>query len=202
MVRWLMNLSGESAVVTLQNAGQVGPIEIQLVRSLGPLAQSVLVLGVTVLLGAVCLGLLPEYGRRVVETTQRSPVISVCIGVPSLAALGSLVYLGSLLAGSSVGVFFAIPLVSVGLAGLVLWTTLGFVALGGVLARRMGFENVSLWILVGGLCSGVTVFYPPVGIAVATLTASLGIGAGIRVVFSSGGVTNPEERVVPPANKI
>lgn len=202
VLRWLRNWSGEPAVATLQNVEQVGPVGTDLLRSLEPLEQAILVLGATVLLGIVVLGLLPGYGRRVVETTQRSPIISVCIGVPTMLVLASLVYLGSLLAGSSVGVFFAIPLVSVGLAVSTLWIVLGFVALGGFFAGRVGFESISMWVLFGSFCSGLTVLYPPGGVVVAALAASLGIGAGVRVALSSGSVTNPEERVVPPANKI
>ncbi|MCU4742122.1 hypothetical protein OB955_00695 [Halobacteria archaeon AArc-m2/3/4] len=202
MGRWLRNWSGEPTVATLRNVEQVGPVGADLLQSLGPLEQAILALGATILLGVVVLGLLPGYGRQVVETTQRSPIISICIGVPAMLVLASLVYLGWLLSGSSVGVFFAIPLVSVGLALSTLWVVLGLVALGGFLAGRVGSDRISTWVFAGSLCSGLSVLYPPAGVIVVALAASLGIGAGVRVALSSGGVTNPEERVVPPANKI
>lgn len=39
-------------------------------------------------------------------------------------------------------------------------------------------------------------------LVLASLAAILGVGAGARVLFAAGGSTQPEERTVPPANKI
>ncbi len=158
--------------------------------------------GVTLLVGLIVLGLLQEHGHRTVDTTQRSPVISTIVGVPATLALSSLLYFGYLLAESSLGVFFAVPLVVLGLAFLPTWTALGFVALGGYVSRRFGSEKLSVWLLVGSLTSAVGALAVPYGFVVVALAAVVGVGAGVRSIIGSGGVGHGEERVVPPANKI
>lgn len=179
---------------------QFGPLEY--VDTLGTPGQALLLSSTTILLGAVALGLLPGHARNVVNTTQRSPVISLCIGLPATLVLTSLLYVGQLLATSTIGVFFAIPLIAVTATPLVVWITLGFVAVGGFFTRRLGLEQTATWTIAGGVLCSTLVVYPPIGIVVLAIAASLGVGAGARVGFGGGGLTEVEDRAIPPANKV
>ncbi|WP_254768203.1 hypothetical protein [Salinilacihabitans rarus] len=157
--------------------------------------------GVTVVLGTLALGMLPRYGTETVRRSHRSPIISTCVGIPGVLALGTLLYTGAILGETNVGVVFAIPLVAVGATLLPAWTALGFVSLGGVVASKLGTDRLPVWVLVGGLLSAFVVV-GPAGTAVGGLASVLGVGAGARVLFARDGLSRERERVVPPANKI
>lgn len=158
--------------------------------------------GTTLFLGVLVLGLAPEYGRRSVETVQRSPIISAFVGVPAALVLAALLGIGALLLDSSVGVFFGLPLVVVGVALLPAWIAIGFVGIGGVLTRRIGFESPWNGLLVGAILSGAAALVPPIGYSLLAIAAVLGTGAGLRGLLGGGGAGSRTERVVPPANKV
>ncbi|GAB3037973.1 hypothetical protein [Natronobiforma cellulositropha] len=173
---------------------------LEFVVGLEPLERSMFFGVTTIVLGVVVLGLLTEYATTVVKTTQRSPVISFLVGVPTALVLVSLVYVGQLLAASRLGIFFAIPLIAAAAIPLVVWTAMGFVSLGGFFARRLGLEGLWIWVPVGGALCSLFALYLPVGLAIASVAAIFGSGAGARTTFN-GGLSAPDERVVPPANK-
>ncbi|MFP8958171.1 hypothetical protein ACLI4Y_15735 [Natrialbaceae archaeon A-CW3] len=156
----------------------------------------------TVLLGLLLLGLLRRFGFQTVDTSKRSPIISLCIGVPATLVVGGLFYTGLLLSGSGLGIFFAIPLVVTGVLVLPAGAALGFVSIGGLIASRFGLTQRSHWVLVGGLLSGLTALVPVIGLSLTAIALALGIGSGARVLFSGGGIWQEDERVVPPANKV
>lgn len=167
----------------------------------GLLAQAAIAAGVTLLLAVLVLGLAPEYGRQTVDTASRSPIISTVIGIPGLFALATLLYTGHLLASSSIGVIFAVPLVAVGTILLPVWTAIGFVTIGGTIARRFGTHSRALWLVVGSVVAGLATLAFPYGLVLVGLAAVVGVGAGARAAFGGGGIGS-EERVVPPANKV
>ncbi|WP_312908468.1 hypothetical protein [Natronosalvus caseinilyticus] len=169
---------------------------------LSPLEQAAIQAVAIVLIGGVALGILRYSGRKTLEVSRRSPVISLCIGVPGALVLGGLFYTGILLSSSSVGIFFAIPLVAIGVIVLPVSAALGYVAIGATISTRVGLSRTPAWVIAGGLLGGVAMLVPVFGIALVTIATALGVGAGTRVLVGNGGVRQPEERVVPPANKV
>lgn len=156
----------------------------------------------TAVLGSAALGFLPDHGQLVVDTGDRSPIISLCIGVPGVAALLSLLYLGLLLSTSSIGIFFAIPVVAFSLTVLAGWTATGLVTLAGHLLARLGIDAIWIRVLVAGVLGGTLAFSVPVGVLVYVLGSTLGVGSGVRVLFNGGSPSEPDKRSIPPANKI
>ncbi|GAB3663748.1 hypothetical protein [Halopiger thermotolerans] len=156
----------------------------------------------TALLALLVLGLVQGYGSRSVRTARRSPVISICIGLPAALVVASLAGTGYLISGESVGVFFGIPLVVLGLATLPTLTAVGLVAIGRSIASRAGYDRLWAGVLVGSLLAGAAGGALEATVALAALAAALGVGAGVRVLFAARGSTRPDERTVPPANKI
>ncbi|AEH37858.1 hypothetical protein [Halopiger xanaduensis] len=154
------------------------------------------------LLALLVLGLVQGYGSRSVHTARRSPVISICIGLPAALVVASLAGTGYLISGESVGVFFGIPLVVLGLATLPPLSAVGLVAIGQSIAARVGDDRLSTGVLVGSLLAGAAGGALEATIALAVLAAALGVGAGARTLFAARGSTRPDERTVPPANKI
>ncbi|WIV65927.1 hypothetical protein [Natrialbaceae archaeon AArc-T1-2] len=163
--------------------------------------QAAVQFGIAVLLGIAVLGLAPGHGTGAVRTATRSPVISAIVGVPGTLALGTMSYAGYVLAGSNVGIFFAVPLLAVGATLLPAWIAVGITAVGGVLARRVGIEQQAGWLLVGSGLIGLAAFFPVAGVAVLGLAAAVGVGAGARTLFGTD-TAQREDRVVPPANKV
>lgn len=150
----------------------------------------------------IALGIFQEYGSRSVDTARRSPIISSCIGLPTALLVAGLARTGQLIVGTSLGTFFGIPLVVFGLTVLPTLTVVGFVAVGRAIAARAGRDGLGAGILVGSLLAGVAGLSVWTTIAVGGLAAALGVGAGVRALFSATGTTQPDERTVPPANKI
>ncbi|WP_049915727.1 hypothetical protein [Natrialba taiwanensis] len=188
----------ESAVIEVLTSGAA----VEAYRSLGSLGRVGFQFAATVVLALVVLGLVQGYGTRTVETARRSPVISICIGLPSGLVLAGLASTGYILVGQSVGIFFGIPLVLLGGTTLPILLVLGFVAVGRATMARLGRDRLGSGILAGSVLCGVAGFSIGATILLAVLVASLGIGAFVRVLMSAGGTTAPDERTVPPANKI
>lgn len=163
--------------------------------------QAAVQFGTAVLLGAVVLGLVPGHGTGAVRTATRSPVISTVVGVPAALALGTLSYAGYVLAGSNIGIVFAVPLLAVGATLLPAWIAVGITAIGGILTARLGIDQQAAWLFVGSVLVGLSAFAPLAGVALVAAAAAIGVGAGARTMLGSG-VSTREERVVPPANKV
>lgn len=156
----------------------------------------------TLLVGLLVVGLLRQYGTDTLSVSRRSPVISLCIGVPAVLVVAGLFYTGLLLSNSNLGVFFAIPLVTMGALVLPAAVACGYAAIGGSIATRLGITQVVGWIAVGAVLSALTALAYPIGFVLTGFASALGLGAAIRVLFRGGGLEQPEDRVVPPANKI
>ncbi|USZ72647.1 hypothetical protein [Natronosalvus halobius] len=169
---------------------------------LSPLEQAAIQAVGIVLVGGFALGILRYSGRKTLEVSRRSPVISLCVGIPGTLVLGGLFYTGILISSSAVGIFFAIPLVAIGVVVLPVSAALGYVAIGATITSRFGLSRTPGWVIAGGLLGGVTALVPTFGFAFVTIATALGVGAGTRVLVGNGGVRQPEERVVPPANKV
>lgn len=185
----------------------VGPltvtgISLDTYQSLSALEHAGLQFGATLIVAIVVLGLLQGSGPRTVTTARKSPVISICIGLPSLLVIAGLTSTGYLILGTSLGTFFGIPLVAIGLIVVPILTVLGFVAIGRSIAARVGRDQLWAGVLVGSVLSGLAGLSLGTTLIAVVLAGALGIGAGIRVIMSANGASQPSERTVPPANKI
>ncbi|SDQ92376.1 hypothetical protein [Natronobacterium texcoconense] len=200
---WPVNLYSVGGASETTTAGEVavGGI-LEVFTAADPLVRAGAgVLG-TVVVAMIVLGLLQGYGPRSVAKARRSPVISGCIGLPGALVIGGLASTGLLIADTSLGIFFGIPLVAFGALVLPVLTTLGFVAIGTSIAARFGQDRLGPGVLVGGLVAGLASLSVVSAILLVGLAASLGVGAGFRVLIDARGTTRPDERTVPPANKI
>ncbi|RZV08192.1 hypothetical protein BDK88_3158 [Natrinema hispanicum] len=171
-------------------------------RSLEPFVRVGIQFVVAVLVTTIVLGLLHRYGSKAVRKSRQSPVISIGIGGPSLLVVSGLAGTGYLIVDTSIGVFFGIPLVILGAAVIPVVLAIGLAAIGRTIASRLGTDRLWVGIVVGSLVSGLAGLALPATIAVAGLAGALGLGASIRVLFSGAGTARPDERTVPPANKI
>lgn len=164
--------------------------------------QIAIVTASTLLLGAVLFGVLPAYSNRALKTARKSPIISFLIGIPTAGVLGMFFYLGMVLSESSFGIFFAIPLVTVTLGLLPAWATVGVVSTGSAIGTRLGTDGLAVSIVLGALVVGASAVVVESLIVVGGLVTCLGVGAGVRVLVSGGMATDPDQRTVPPANKM
>ncbi|WP_306057959.1 hypothetical protein [Natronococcus wangiae] len=201
---WPTNLLHAIDGPARETVGHLAAIQggVELFQSLGPLERAGVQFAATLLLATVVLGLLQGYGARIVAKSRRSPVISSCVGVPTALVLGGLASGGYLLLDTNVGMFFGVIMVVVGATALPVLTALGFVAVGVSVATRLGRDRLWVGVIVGTLLSGLSALSVPVAVVVTGIAAILGTGAGVRVLFGAGGTTNPDERTIPPANKI
>ena len=171
-------------------------------QTLSGLERAGIQFGATLLVGMVVLGLLQGYGPRTVAKSRRSPVISLCIGLPTLFVLAGLTSTGYLILGTSLGTFFGVILVVSGLTVIPILTVIGFVAIGQSIAARFGRNQLWVGVVVGSLLSGLVGVSIALTLLTVVLAGALGTGSGVRVMMGSGGATRPDERTVPPANKI
>ncbi|MGQ3414068.1 hypothetical protein ACT4ML_17710 [Natrinema sp. LN54] len=192
-----MGAAAFDSVATLSSGGG-----LEAYRSLEPFVRAGIQFAGTVLVAMIVLGLCQRAGTQAVAKARRSPIISICIGLPGLLVIGGLASTGYLIVDSSLGTFFGIPLVVLGVTVLPVTTAIGFVAIGRTVASRFGDDRFSVGILVGALLSGIAGLSLPVTVALAGLAGVLGIGASLRVVFGAAGTARPDDRTVPPANKI
>lgn len=201
---WPPSLLYFTAGSTRETIGSLATIqaELELLQSLGPLERVGVQFAATLLLATVVLGLLQGYGTRIVTKSRRSPVISSCIGVPTTFVLGGLAIGGTLLLETSVGMFFGVIMIVLSLTVLPVLTALGLVAVGVSIATRLGQDRLWVGVLVGSLLSGASALSVPVAVTVTGIAAILGTGAGVRILFGLGETTGPDDRTVPPANKI
>ncbi|ELY75001.1 hypothetical protein C488_11138 [Natrinema pellirubrum DSM 15624] len=176
--------------------------ELEAYRSLDPLLRAGIQFAGTVLVAMVVLGLLQNFGTQAISKSRRSPVISICLGLPSLLVVAGLAGTGYLIVDTSVGTFFGIPLVILGVTVLPAVIAIGFTALGRNAAAIVGRDRLWTGILVGGLIHGAAGLVFPATVAVAALAGALGIGASVRVLVGGVGAARPDDRTVPPANKI
>ncbi|AGB16009.1 hypothetical protein Halru_1396 [Halovivax ruber XH-70] len=167
-----------------------------------PVVRIALVVGAILVVGITVLGLLPEYSRRTIVTARRSPVISILIGIPTTLVFGALAYIGLLLSHSDIGVFFAIPLVTLCLALLPTWALIAIVSTGNGLSGRFLRDSVGVGLVVGALVVGMSAVHIIPLLAVTGFVICYGAGAGVRVLISGGAASDPADRSVPPANKI
>lgn len=174
----------------------------ELYSSLGVATQAAVAFGVTLVLGSVLLGIMPGYGTNSLGTSRRSPIISFCVGVPTALVLVLFLSTGLLIANTSIGVFFAVPLLIVALSLLPAWTVLGFVTIGATIVSRVGVDRLWVHVVAGALVGALAIVSVPVGLVLVVLAAVIGSGAGARALFGAGRINERDERVVPPANKV
>ncbi|THE64237.1 hypothetical protein D8Y22_14030 [Salinadaptatus halalkaliphilus] len=156
----------------------------------------------TVVVAIVVLGMIHRHGTDAVTKARRSPIISLCIGTPTLLVISGLTAAGYYMLGSSVGTFFGVVLIAIGFAALPTSIAIGFVAIGQGITGRLGRTKLWHGILMGGLLAGLSGVSLSATLVAVTITGTLGTGALVRILFGAGGTTSPEERTVPPANKI
>ncbi|WP_408959033.1 hypothetical protein [Natrinema sp. 74] len=171
-------------------------------RSLEPPVRAAVQFAGTLFVAMGVLGLLQGFSAHAVAKSRRSPVISTCIGLPGLLIVGGVSSAGVFISDMSIGPFFAIPMVILGATVLPTVTAIGFTAIGRSLASRLGADRLWIGVLVGAVVSGLAGLAFPVIVAVATVAGALGLGATVRIVFGGIGAGRPDERTVPPANKI
>lgn len=157
------------------------------------------VVGVTVALALILVGLFPEYGQRGAEKARRHSLTSTFIGAVVVGlfvgSVGTLYYAAT---RSQTVSMLAMPVIFVLTAIAVVWVGIGLVALGEFVAARIGYDDTACGTAVAAVLVGIGAVYPVFGAAVLFAAALLGFGAGIR--------TNPfateRERVVPPDEKV
>ncbi|ELY69250.1 hypothetical protein [Natrinema versiforme] len=193
----IVGAAAVDSVATLAGGG-----ELEAYRSLEPLVRVGIQFAGTVLVAIIVLGLCQRSGTQAVAKSRRSPIISSCIGLPSLLVVVGLASTGYLIVDSSIGTFFGIPLVILGVVVLPVATALGLVAIGRTVASRLGDDRLGVGVLAGALLCGIAGVSLPATVVLAGLAGVLGIGASIRVVFGATGAARPDDRTVPPANKI
>ena len=188
----------------LESIGRFATVDIGLetYQALSALERAGVHFGVTLVVAMVALGLLQSFGPQTVTKCRRSPVISICIGAPSLLIISAVVSTGYLIIGTSLGTFFGIVLVAVGLTTVPVLAIAGFVAIGQSIAARFGRDQLWIGVVVGSLLSGLVAFSALATVVAVLFAGSLGTGSAIRVMRGAGGSTHPSERTVPPANKI
>ncbi|QFU83487.1 hypothetical protein [Natronorubrum aibiense] len=177
-------------------------LDLETYQSLSSLERVGVQFAAMLVVASVVLGLGQGYGLRTVTKSRRSPVISLCIGLPTLLVLSGVTATGYLIVGTSLGTFFGIVLVITGLTLLPILTALGLVAIGHAVAARFGADQVWIGVITGSVVAGLAGLSLVATAAVAVLAGALGVGAGVRVLFGSAGTTSPDERTVPPANKV
>ncbi|NHN41001.1 hypothetical protein G9C85_05035 [Halorubellus sp. JP-L1] len=162
-------------------------------------ARAVAVVGATVALAAVLVGLFPEYGARGAAKARRHSVTTTLVGAVVVGLFaGSVGALWYGAARSDVVSMLAMPVLFVLVGVAVVWIGIGLVALGEFVAARGGRDDATWGTLAMAVIVAAGALYPPLGAAVLALAALLGFGAGIR--------TNPfaspnTDRVVPPDRK-
>ncbi len=201
---WPIELNSVSGGTVLDSIAAVGSSggTIDAVQSLAPVERIAIGFLATLVVSVVVLGLVHGYGTRTVTKCRRSPVISLCIGLPSVLVAGLVLFVGNLLLGTSIGVFFGIPVLAVGLTVVPAMTAIGFVAIGQSIAARVGTDRLSIGVVVGSLVAGLTAIALPVAVVGLTIAAAFGMGASVRILFGARGAADPDERTVPPANQI
>lgn len=175
---------------------------LEIFLGLEPAAQAGVLFGLAIFLGTVVLGIFPSYSEKVVWNARKSPIVSALIGIPGTLSLITILGLAAVIAEYRLGVFFAIPMVAVGMTLLPAWTGLGMSIIGGSIAKRLGFNQTPVAVLVGAIIVGLSAFVPALLFITVSLAAFLGVGAGARTMFGSQVSTHPEERSVPPANQM
>ncbi|WP_425492984.1 hypothetical protein [Natrinema amylolyticum] len=176
--------------------------ELEAYRSFEPIVRVGIQFAATALVSMIVLGLAQTYSRQAVSKSRQSPVISLCVGLPSLLVVGGLASTGYLIVDTDIGIFFGIPMVILGAVVLPAATAIGCIATGRTVASRLGDSRLVTGLLVGALACGVAGLSLPATAALLGLAGALGIGASIRVLFGTAGTTRPGDRTVPPANKV
>lgn len=171
-------------------------------RSLEPVVRAGAQFAGTAIVTMVVLGLLQNYGGRSVAKSRRSPVISLCVGLPALLIVGGVASAGIFISDTGVGPFFAIPMVVLGATALPVAMAIGFTAIGRTLASRLGSDRLWVGVIVGALVSGLAGLAFPATVVVIGLAGALGLGASVRILLGGLGAGRPDDRTVPPANKI
>lgn len=191
-------------VAALERTGRfaISGVGADALGSVSTFERAGLAFGVVLVGALVVLGFVQEAGPTTVAKARRSPVISICIGLPAMLIGAGLTGTGYLLIGSSLGTAFGVPLVIVGGTLLPALVILGFVAIGHTLAVRLVGDRLWTGVLVGSLVAGLAGISLVTAAFAVVLAGSLGVGAGVRVLLGAGGVTQPDERTVPPANEI
>ena len=173
-----------------------------IIEGFGVLEQALFFGGARLVVGVLVLGLTQRTGLQVVQTTRRSPVISLCIGLPSLLVVTGLTYTGFLLSTTNIGVMFAIPLVCFGVLTLPAATVFGYTAFGRAVSSRVGAQSVAAGLLTGALIGALSALVQPIGLILTALLMAFGLGSGVRVLFAGGNLGRYDERVVPPTNRV
>lgn len=197
----LYNVSGATGIGSATPL-TISGIGIETVDAIGPLERAGLQFAATLVLAVVVLGLVQGYAPRTVTKARQSPIISICVGLPGLLVVAGLGSTGYLILDTDLGPFFGTPMVVLGGTIVPALTVLGFVAIGRSIAARFGRDRLSIGILVGSALAGIAGLSLALTVVVAGLAGALGLGAGVRVIMATGGTSRPDDRTVPPANKI
>ncbi|MEY7848734.1 hypothetical protein AB7C87_05965 [Natrarchaeobius sp. A-rgal3] len=162
----------------------------------------VLEFALTAFVGISLFVLFPDWSHQAARTARYSPVFSLVFGVLAIIGIWMLQFIGGLLTVTIIGAIVGLPLIVIAIAVEVIWTTVGFVVVGTVIANRLIADNVWIGIFAGSLLSALIVPIPYLGTAIGLAIGVLGIGAAARVTLGPGGVSSrPSERSVPPAHR-
>ena len=171
-------------------------------QSLGPAERAVGQFVAALVAASMIIGLVQSAGTRSVRKAHRSPVISICIGTPGLLVLGALGSTGYLILGSSLGTFFGMLFLLVSGTLLPAGLIVGVVGFGSGVAARFGRDGIPAGVVAGSALAGLAGLSVPATVGFAVFATAIGTGAVVRVLFGAGAVSSPDDRTVPPANKI
>lgn len=158
-------------------------------------------LGVLLFVGISLFALFPDWGKQAVRTARRSPFISFAVGIPGILALLVVAIVAGVLSAFLLTMIVGLPLLVTALAFALVWRAVGFIAVGTFVAARVGRDNHWVGLFVGAVINTAFLLVPLLGPALNVAVLILGIGAGLRVMFGSGGVSKPSDRNVPPAHR-
>lgn len=191
---------GAVSLLSAPAAAQDGTGVVRFYREASVFELLALELGPLLILGALVLGLFPGWGTATVRTARRHTVPSLATG-----AIGSLALLGLAAAGGFFSVLLlttvaSVPILVAVVSFSLVCRSVGFIAVGAVLASRAGTDNLWIGLLVGALTNAVALVVPFAGPITNVAVLILGVGAGLRVTLGTGagGATDP---AAPPASR-
>jgi hypothetical protein len=165
------------------------------VVGLSPVETMAIVFATTFFVGGSVLLMFPEYAATARDTAMHSPLSTFLLGIPGQLLFVFLYVLSGLLMLGILSFLLAIPLFVATLAVHVAWSALGYVAVGQIIAGRIGWSSAVAGLFVASLLGSVLVFVPVVGSAGPLLFGTLGVGAGLRLQTGFTPVDSSDRRV-------
>jgi len=173
---------------------------VVLYSSLEPTWRALGHLVVALVLTGVVVGLAPGYSIRPATRARRSPILSSAVGVPAVLTMFGLLVFGYLIL-ETLAFIFGVVFLLIGAVVLPTAVVVGLVAVGQSVAMKLNRDGLFYAVLVGCTLWGIAGLSVPATLSVAAITATLGLGALVRIRFGVLDADDPTDRTVPPSNK-